>query len=76
MNNCVFALWDEVMQGRRYLYHWSGEEEATVELILGRGNVWTLGETMGRENWKLRRESRRTLERIVRLAVRSNRSPN
>jgi hypothetical protein len=50
MQNCVRTYGPAVQARHSYVCSWVGRERATVELVRGRGNQWTLGAFAGRNN--------------------------
>ena len=78
MRNCVGELVDLVREGGVYFYHWSGEEEATVEVIPLCDGDWAVSEILGCGNEEVEIATVATIKFVVenlKRAAESRRAP-
>jgi hypothetical protein len=63
MRNCVAKYWREIADGKMYLFHWGGDEQASLSIVCSPDGKWQLQEALGYRNKEL---SDKTIFEIVR----------
>jgi hypothetical protein len=71
MHNCAASLIPSILAEQSYLFHWDGDEPATVRIVRAGGSSWHFDEALGFDNAPLSSQTESTIRAFVEQGLRA-----